>query len=126
MDEIAALLKDEAVQGFLEESEKPVRTREGPHVSESKRSVRKKLKIEGLRNEEFLEQVDVVRSAGGDKLEMISDLFQLVESWRYSTTEGCGSAGPLSYFSRLQTKWALKSGGSFLFHGLFPEKSSSS
>lgn len=36
MDEVAALLKDEAVQGFLKESEKLVRTREGPHVSESK------------------------------------------------------------------------------------------
>lgn len=50
---------------------------------------------------------------------MISDLFQLVESWRYCRAEACGSAG---YFSGFQIKWDLKSGGSVLFHGLFPEK----
>jgi hypothetical protein len=98
MDKIAAFLKGEDVRKFLEDSEKPARSRERPPISESKRSVRKKLKI-GLGKEEFLEQVDVIRSAAGSKLEMVSDLFQLVESWRYCRAEACGSAGPLTYFS---------------------------
>lgn len=44
--------------------------REGAHISESERYVRKKLKIEGLGNEEFLEQAGVILSASGGKPEM--------------------------------------------------------
>ena len=75
MHKIAAFLKDESVRDILDNLKKPVRSQEGPHISESKRYVQKKLKIEGLGNEEFLEQVDAIRSAVGNKQEMVSDLF---------------------------------------------------
>lgn len=58
MDKIAAFLKGEDVRKFLEDSENPAKRRGKPPISESKRSVRKKLKI-GRRAEEFLETLKV-------------------------------------------------------------------